>query len=212
VRHQVVRFDARGFGESPDPAADYDVIDDLGGVLAAAGIARAHLVGNSMGAGVARVTAVERPELVRSLTLVAPGFSEPEPPPESMARLERWRTARSEGDVEVALQAAAELWIGGAGQLERARRVLVRQKPGQPAPRPLPDAAHTVELISAPTLVITGAQDDPWVLGASRVLAERIPGARLVLLEGARHHPQEDQPEAFAKALLDFLMIADTAG
>jgi pimeloyl-ACP methyl ester carboxylesterase len=50
------------------------------------------------------------------------------------------------------------------------------------------------------------------VLGASHVLAERIPGAKLVLLEGARHHPQEDQPEAFAKALLDFLMIADRAG
>jgi pimeloyl-ACP methyl ester carboxylesterase len=207
-----VRFDARGFGESPDPTEDYDVIDDLAAVMAAAGLQKAHLVGNSMGAGVARVTAVERPELVRSLTLVGPGFSEPEPPPESMARLERWRTARSEGDVEVALQAAAELWISGAGQLERARRVLMRQKPEQPAPRPIPDAAHAVERISAPTLVISGAQDDPWVLGASRVLANRIPGARLVLLEGARHHPQEDQPEAFAKALLDFLMVADTAG
>ena len=61
------------------------------------------------------------------------------------------------------------------------------------------------------SLVISGAQDDAWVLGASRVLAERIPGARLVLLDGARHHPQEDQPEAFAKALLDFLMVADRA-
>lgn len=208
----MVRFDARGFGESPDPDADYDVIDDLAGVMAAAGVARAHLVGNSMGAGVARVAAVERPQLVRSLTLVGPGFSEPEPPPESMARLERWRTARSEGDVEVALQAAAELWIGGAGQLERARRALVRRRPDQPAPRPIPDAAQSVELIAAPTLVITGAEDDPWVLSTSRVLAQRIPGARLVLLEGARHHPQEDQPEAFAKALLDFLMVADRAG
>ncbi len=49
----MVRFDARGFGESPDPAADYDLIDDLAGVMAAAGVEKAHLVGNSMGAGVA---------------------------------------------------------------------------------------------------------------------------------------------------------------
>ena len=207
-----MRYDARGFGESPDPAADYDPIDDLAAVMAAAGVERAHLVGNSMGAGVARVTAVERPELVRSLTLVGPGFSEPEPPPESMARLERWRGARSEGDIEVALQAAAELWIGSPGQLERARRVLERQKPAPPGPLPVPDTAHAVERITAPTLVISGAQDDAWVLGASRVLAERIPGAQLVLLEGARHHPQEDQPAAFAKSLLAFLTAVDRGG
>jgi len=44
------------------------------------------------------------------------------------------------------------------------------------------------------------------------VLAERIPGARLVLIEGARHHPQEDRPEEFAAALLDFLTVAEGQG
>jgi len=174
VAHQVIRYDARGFGRSPDPVADYDVLDDLAGVLAATGVESAHLVGNSMGAAVARVAAIERPELVRSLTLVGPGYREPEPPPESVARLERWRAATSAGEVEVAA-------------------------------RPPADTAHAVENIKVPTLVIAGAQDDPWVLGASRVLAERIPGARLVLIEGARHHPQEDRPEEFAAALLEFL-------
>jgi pimeloyl-ACP methyl ester carboxylesterase len=57
--------------------------------------------------------------------------------------------------------------------------------------------------------VLTGSQDDPWILGASRVLSERIQGARLVLIEGARHHPQEDRPDEFAAALLDFLTVAD---
>jgi len=212
VAHQVIRYDARGFGQSPDPETDYDVLDDLAGVLAAAGVESAHLVGNSMGAGIARVTAVERPQLVRSLTLVAPGFGEPEPPAESVARLERWRAAKSAGDIEIALQAAAELWIGGDAQLTRARRVLERQRPDLPAPRPPSEAAHAVEKIKVPTLVLTGSQDDPWILGASRVLAERIPGARLVLIEGARHHPQEDRPEEFAAALLDFLTVAEGQG
>jgi len=207
--HRVIRYDARGFGESPDPQTDYDVLDDLAGVMAAAGVSSAHLVGNSMGAGIARVTAIERPQLVRSLTLVAPGFGEPEPPAESVAHLERWRAATSAGDVEVALQAAAELWIGGDTQLNRARRVLERKRPGLPSARPPSDAAHAVEQIGVPTLVLTGSQDDAWILGASRVLAERIPGARLVLIEGARHHPQEDQPDEFAAALLDFLTVAD---
>ena len=205
VAHQVIRYDARGFGRSPDPAADYDLLDDLADVMAAAGVESAHLVGNSMGAGVARVTALERPELVRSLTLVGPGFGEPEPPPESMARLERWRSATSTGDVEVALQAAAELWIGGEAQLSRARRVLERQRPEPVRPLTPSEAAQAVENIKVPTLIVTGAQDDPWVLGASRVLAERIPGARLVLIEGARHHPQEDRPDEFAAAILEFL-------
>ena len=212
VAHQVIRYDARGFGQSPDPETDYDVLDDLAGVLAAAGVESAHQVGNSMGAGIARVTAVERPQLVRSLTLVAPGFGEPEPPAESVARLERWRAAKSAGDIEIALQAAAELWIGGDAQLTRARRVLERQRPDLPAPRPPSEAAHAVEKIKVPTLVLTGSQDDPWILGASRVLAERIPGDRLVLIEGARHHPQEDRPEEFAAALLDFLTVAEGQG
>jgi len=52
VAHQVIRYDARGFGESPDPETDYDVLDDLAAVMAAAGVSSAHLVGNSMGAGI----------------------------------------------------------------------------------------------------------------------------------------------------------------
>jgi pimeloyl-ACP methyl ester carboxylesterase len=210
VAHQVIRYDARGFGDSPDPLTDYDVLDDLAGVMAAVGVERAHLVGNSMGAGIARVTAVERPQLVRSLTLVAPGFGEPEPPAESVARLERWRSATSAGDIEVALQAAAEMWIGGESQLSRARRVLERRGPARPAPRPPSDAAQAVEHIKVPTLVLTGTEDDPWILGASRVLSERIPGARLVLIEGARHHPQEDRPDEFAAAVVDFLTVAES--
>jgi 3-oxoadipate enol-lactonase len=205
VGHQVIRYDARGYGRSPDPAADYDLLDDLEAVMASAGVERAHLVGNSMGAGIARFTAVERPQLVSSLTLVGPGYAEPQPPPESVARLERWRTANSTGDVEVALQAAAELWIGGEVQLNRARQVLERKRASLPPPRPPSEAARAVERIAVPTLIISGAQDDAWILGSSRVLAERIPGARLVLIEGARHHPQEDRPEEFAAALLDFL-------
>ncbi|HEX6351182.1 MAG TPA: alpha/beta fold hydrolase [Candidatus Dormibacteraeota bacterium] len=205
VGHQVIRYDARGYGRSPDPTGEFDLLEDLASVMEAAGVESAHLVGNSMGAGVARFTAVERPELVRSLTLVGPGYSQPPPPPESVARIERWRSARSAGEVEVALQLAAELFFGEEAQLARARRVLERQRPDAPTPRPPSDAARQVEKIRAPTLIVSGAQDDAWILGCSRRLAELIPGARLVLIEGARHHPQEDRPDEFTAALLDFL-------
>ncbi len=54
--------------------------------------------------------------------------------------------------------------------------------------------------IGCPTLVMVGAEDDPF-LGPSEVLAAEIPGAVLVTLPGAAHQPQNESPEAWQEAL-----------
>lgn len=67
------------------------------------------------------------------------------------------------------------------------------------------DTYDQLPSIAAPTLVIDGADDPIFPADNSRMLAERIPGAELILLEGARHvYFIEKQTEADA-ALLDFL-------
>jgi pimeloyl-ACP methyl ester carboxylesterase len=58
--------------------------------------------------------------------------------------------------------------------------------------------------VGAPTLVIVGADDAPFLAG-SEYMAARIPGARLAVLEGAGHASNIDQPEAFNRELLAFL-------
>lgn len=75
ARHRVLIPDLPGFGASDDPAHPLDVPGlacALRDWMAAAGIARAHLLGNSMGAQVIADLAVQHPHLVASLVLVGP--------------------------------------------------------------------------------------------------------------------------------------------
>ena len=58
--------------------------------------------------------------------------------------------------------------------------------------------------IRVPVLVLVGAQDEPFV-GPSEYMARKIPGAELVVLDGAGHEANLDQPDAFNAAVLDFL-------
>ena len=71
--HRVIRPDARGFGETLPPLGPWSHHTDLLALLDELLISRAHLVGASMGAGVAVEAALARPEAVASLILAAPG-------------------------------------------------------------------------------------------------------------------------------------------
>ena len=74
--HDVVRVDLRGFGASTTrPADGWSHVADVLGALEALAIDRAHVVGASLGAGVALELALARPDLVASLVLAAPGGS-----------------------------------------------------------------------------------------------------------------------------------------
>src|SRR5687767_13891290 len=71
--HRVIRYDLRGYGESLPPSGPWSQHADLLGLLAELGIGRAHVVGASVGAGIAVEAALAQPQAVASLVLVAPG-------------------------------------------------------------------------------------------------------------------------------------------
>jgi pimeloyl-ACP methyl ester carboxylesterase len=102
--HRVVRYDARGFGQSHDPTSEYDPIVDAIAVINAAGVSPAHLIGNSMGATVARGVAIVYPAGVRSLTLVGPGIGIDTVHGDAARKLDDWREA---------------VWRGRRGQARR---------------------------------------------------------------------------------------------
>jgi pimeloyl-ACP methyl ester carboxylesterase len=207
TRHRVVRFDARGFGRSPNADAPYDLVEDLENVMRAAAIPPAHLVGNSMGADVVLTAAVARPDLVLSITVVGPGFGMDDLPLESARLMKQWREGRAAKNWTVALAAARSLWLGSDDQVERTQEVI--QRPGAESVTTFARIAD-IELpqlarLSLPALVIVGEDDDASVQASSSLLAATIPGSRTERIAGARHHPQEDQPAAFAAALMKFL-------
>lgn len=86
--HRVIRYDWRGYGESGDAAGEFAHHEDLLGLLDALGVARAALVGCSMGSAYSVDAALAAPERVTALALVCAGLSGHEWPP---AMLERAR-------------------------------------------------------------------------------------------------------------------------
>jgi 3-oxoadipate enol-lactonase len=67
------------------------------------------------------------------------------------------------------------------------------------------DRAAPVEQIRVPTLVITGTEDRVYPAPIAQDMARRIPGAKLVSLEGCGHLSNLEQPARFNAALLEFL-------
>ena len=143
-----------------------------------------------MGGRIARNVALSFPERLHSLTLVAtaPGFQRGGTPL-PMERLVGSRARR---------EALDEL----ADSFSRVRQECYQKTL---AASQAQDHGAPIEAIRAPTLVIAGDEDQMYPPSIARDLARRIPGAELVMIEGAGHLPNLEQPERFNQILADFL-------
>ena len=72
-----------------------------------------------------------------------------------------------------------------------------------------PDSRPTLAVISCPTLVLTGDEDNTIPNSLSSEMADGIHGAKLVILANCGHLPQPEQPEATADALVEWLRLAE---
>jgi pimeloyl-ACP methyl ester carboxylesterase len=221
----VVRYDHRDTGRStacPPGRTDYggpDLVADAARVLDGHGIARAHVVGASMGGALAQLLALDFPDRVASLVLMStspagpaddlPGVADSYVAFLAGARLD-WSDPRSVVEHRVGEVRA----LSGARPFDEAR---VRAFVERDAARAVSAAsAQNHELlegggpwrdrlgeIAVPTLVIHGGADPLFPRGHGEALANEIPGARLVVLHGAGHvlHPADH--DAVVHAILD---------
>jgi 3-oxoadipate enol-lactonase len=74
------------------------------------------------------------------------------------------------------------------------------------AMRDRPDSTPMLGQIDVPVLVVHGNQDELIGVSAAEAMHAAISGSRLVLLEGAGHMPNLEQPDAFDEALIEFLV------
>jgi pimeloyl-ACP methyl ester carboxylesterase len=204
---RVVRFDGRGFGRSPRATEPFQAMADLVSVLEHLGVARAHLVGNSMGGETSLALAVTSPERVASLTLLCPGvggYPWPEPSPTEQELIERYRAAREAGDLDTLVEIGLAEWCRSgaddylAAQMRDSSAADLAQDELE---QPNPDQWDRLDRLDLPTTVVAASLDPADSLQASLDLAERIPGAELVRLE-VDHLPQYRDPEAVADAVL----------
>jgi 3-oxoadipate enol-lactonase len=218
--YRCVAIDWRGQGESTATRGGYDMdtlADDAVGLLESLGVAPVHYVGLSMGGFVGQRIAARRPELVRTLTLLDTSAG-----PEDPDKVRRYKLLgliyRVTG-IPPIRKAVLPIMFGPAfladpsntqiidewqARLSRSRRAGVSRAVLGVANRlPIEDE---ISHISAPTLVIVGADDVATPPYKSERIAERIPGARLEQIADCGHSSTLEQPETVTALLRDFLV------
>lgn len=203
----VVAVDHPGHGAAPVPPGRIALADMGRTALAqldARGIERAHVCGLSLGGAVAMWLAANEPGRVDRLVLACTRarFGDPQAWDDRAARV-RAHGMRSIVDTVI------ERWFTPAfTDRSRWREMMVSIDPEGYARccevlRDI-DLRGDLERIGAPTLVVRGAQDETIPEEEIRLLADRIPGARLVTVPGA-HVPNIEYPRDFSEAVLSFL-------
>lgn len=220
ARRDAVRVDLRGYGGStarPDGALDNPA--DLRDVLSELQVPRVHVVGASLGAGVAVELALQEPQLVASLLLATPGGSLiPETTPQLRAFIDAEDAALAEGDLDAAVEANLATWVDGPGQAPDRVDPDVRRAVAAMQRRAFEitldwDDVDEVEIepvprlgeIRVPTLVLTAGLDvDATALAAGAVLAG-VPGARQVAWPDVAHLPSMERPAEFLQLVLGWV-------
>lgn len=218
-RFRAVRYDLRGHGCSDAPASGYTLdnyVRDLADLLDRVSIDRAHLVGLSMGGGIALAFALDHPDRVRSVALIdtaLPGFAYS---PDYEAAIERLRDAVRTEDVRAALEKhwlTHPLFDGirrNPEQFDLLRQMVftytgadyLDETDYPPLARPPIDRLADM---TVPVLVMVGELDLPDFRLIADILVDNIPGAESVVVPNAGHVLPLERPEAVSDALLAFL-------
>jgi 3-oxoadipate enol-lactonase len=201
---RTIRYDVRGFGQSPAATEEFSLLLDLLAVLDHFGVRTAHLAGCSMGGTAALEFALAEPRRAESLVLLAPGVTGyPEPSePELEAEFEALGAV---GDEDGLADLIAAIW-GAAGPspvvLEQARsaaRALrsldLYMREGEPV-------FGRLEQVGAPTVMMVGDKDVPGLIASNEAAAERIPGCELIRMPGVDHYPTIREPRLVLDTIL----------
>ena len=211
----VLRYDTRGHGgtTAPDGAYSFDQLTtDLVGLLDALKIERTHYVGLSMGGMIGQHFALAAPQRVSKLVIA--NSTSRIPPEAGPLWDERIAIARDKGCAGVEEGTLARWFTPGfrTSQPAAVERIgqLIRNTPAAgyigcaSAIRAL-DITARISAITAPTLVIAGADDPGTPPAMSEVIANAIAGARLEIIPSASHLSCIEQPEIFNRLVSDFL-------
>jgi pimeloyl-ACP methyl ester carboxylesterase len=221
-RHRVVTFDNRGTGLSDKPDDGYAFTNqarDVVGLLDALGLPRVHLLGFSMGGAIAQEVVTAAPERIDRLILFSTfcgGMRAERAPWPVLRRLLHTANMTSEAASRemLPLTYAPDYLAAHPEAVEQQRRrELACPTPAATARRQF-DALHgfnsyyDLPKVKSATLVTTGTSDLLVMPANSKIIASRIKGARLEMLDGLGHRAIWESPEEIAVLITDFLTLA----
>jgi pimeloyl-ACP methyl ester carboxylesterase len=217
--YRVICCDLRGYGHSPFPAGSFAYHEDVAALLDALAIDSAWIVGASFGGRVAVDFALTYPARTRGLILAAALVGGYQP----QADLQQFSHQEDElleaGDLDGATELNLRMWVDGPyrtpDQVDPVLRALVAEMQRHAFAMPVPDsvdlyaieppALERLQEIQVPTLIIVGELDVPEVVVAAQTLADRIPGARQIVMPGVAHLPSLEDPQTFNDHLRAFI-------
>jgi len=216
-RFRVINIDMRGHGDSgpiAQPLTLYDLVADVIAVLDELEVAEAAWAGLSIGGMIALRAALREPHRVSSLLLLDTDAGSEKAPIRLKYRALGW-IARRFGLGPVSPQVSRQMF---GRTTRRERRELVSEWAGRFRSVDIPsilivldaliardDVLHELHRIEAPALVVVGSEDASLPPARSRAIADRLPNAEIIEIEGAGHLSTLEQPAAVNRALLGFL-------
>src|SRR5437763_209980 len=226
-RYRTLAFNARGYPpsdvpEDPDAYSQQQAADDIKGLLDALGIARAHVCGLSMGGLATLHFGLCYPDRALSLVVAGAGYGSDDPEGnrkdvEQVAR--RFETEGMEKTGEFYAHGPSRVQLlekDPVGWQEFHDRLCAGSAKGHALTmRGVQMRRPTVYSLEArltklevPTLIVTGDEDEPC-LEPALFMKRKIPMAALVVLPKSGHAVNLEEPEAFNRAVLDFLTTVD---
>jgi pimeloyl-ACP methyl ester carboxylesterase len=221
--YRVILFDNRGVGRSDVPKGPYSIramAGDAIAVLDAARVGTCHVFGLSMGGMTAQELALSYPQRVRSLILGCTHCGGTQAVPASQKVLDVLMARGSMPPDEGVLAMVPYIYDPSTpkDRVEQDLEIRRRTYPSETAyvaqVRAIINWGSYERLpqLTVPTLVIHGESDQLVPPENGKLLANTIPGARLVMLPSASHVFITDQPEAASKVVLHFLDQQKSSG
>ncbi len=219
--YKIVLFDNRGAGRSDAPPSPYSMemlANDTAGLLDAIGIGDAHIMGRSMGGMIAQHFALQYPERVKSLVLMAtdcggPHYTSDREYDRYFADTKRMQALTIEERYKEQMPwLVSQEFIDNNPEIVKESIEKSMEYPtspqgfaGQMKAIEGHDTYERLAEIKAPTLIIHGEADRVNPVENARILASRIPGAELVILKNMRHLFMLEAKEETNRVILDFL-------
>ena len=214
-RYRILAYDTRGHGQSAAPKGAYtleQLADDLHGLLDHLGVKRTHYVGLSMGGMIGQTFALKYPGVFESLVLA--DTTSRYPAEAAGAWQDRIKVAETKG-MEPLVQPTLERWFTAPFRSKNKDEVekvaaQIRKTPvagyvGCCHAIPKINLTDRLKELKVRALVICGDQDPGTPPAMAREIAQNLPGAKLVLIPQAAHLANIEQPDAFNRALAEFL-------
>lgn len=218
-QYKVITFDSRGIGRSGGADSHFNIsvlAKDTVALMDAIGVSRPHILGLSLGGMIAQEIALSYPERIRGLVLASTHCGGKRVVRVSEAGVSLL-PEELYGNTEERKQKAAEMMFSEktlaetADVVEKYLDVSNRYPPAQEVLQKMRksvqdyDSWERLPRIQVPTLVISGEDDVLVAPDNSRILAERIPGARLEIVKEGGHQLLIEKPYESNRIIMDFL-------